>query len=207
MAKASRLKEDNGLKMPRHQAIGDRINALKPFADCINDHLEYGLTLAFDVSGFHSLRETAKGGAGSPDDPYYLGFVRGLLQVVDYVHDDDKIGLVCDYDTETAWGCYSHYLAVRRVHDDIRKKTVSLSFADDEYFPALQAADMLAFLSRLEAKRKFYRDYNMYSPLFVYLTDQRGVGHIQWEASFNNHERLKSTGEALGKLPKPRGRK
>ena len=38
MAKASRLKEASGPKMPRHQSIDERINALIPFADCINEH-------------------------------------------------------------------------------------------------------------------------------------------------------------------------
>lgn len=70
MAKASRLKEMNGPKMPRHQPIHERIEALKPFSDCINTHLEVGVSQAIDVKGFGQLTVQAKKGLGTPDDPY-----------------------------------------------------------------------------------------------------------------------------------------
>lgn len=38
-------------------------------------------------------------------------------------------------------GLLSHYQGVRKAHDVVRKKTASISFADDKYFPALQAAE------------------------------------------------------------------
>src|SRR5579859_5404185 len=91
MAKASRLKENNGPKMPRHQKIEERIEVLTPFADCINQHLEIGLIQAIDIEGFNGLTKEAKAGIGSPDDPYYLAFARGLLEIIDYVQEDDKI--------------------------------------------------------------------------------------------------------------------
>src|ERR1700730_4447240 len=69
MAKASRLKEMNGPKMPRHQPIEERIEALKPFSDCINTHLEVGVSQAIDVKGFGQLTVQAKKGVGATDDP------------------------------------------------------------------------------------------------------------------------------------------
>jgi uncharacterized protein DUF3800 len=143
LAKAARLKEACGPRMPRHQTFKERIDALIPFADCINEHLEIGLVQAIDVKGFRSLQAEAESGMGSPDDPYYLAFTRGLLEIVKYVHGDDRISLVCDDDSETAWSCYAHYRAIRKNHEETRIKTVSLSFANDEAFPALQAADMV----------------------------------------------------------------
>jgi len=137
MAKASRLKEANGPTMPRHQPIEERIDALIPFADCINEHFEVGLLQALDVKGFNKLTDEAKKGLGSPDDPHYLAFARGLLEIVGYVQGDDKISLICDDDIQTAWDCYRHYRAIRRADSDVNSKVASLSFADDEYFPAL----------------------------------------------------------------------
>jgi hypothetical protein len=108
MAKASRLKEANGPKMPRHQPIEERIDALIPFADCINEHFDVGLLQALDVKGFNKLTDEAKKGLGSPDDPYYLAFARGLLEIAGYVQGEDKISLICDDDIQTAWDCYRH---------------------------------------------------------------------------------------------------
>jgi hypothetical protein len=200
MAKASRLKENCGPNMPRHQSIDDRIAALIPFADCINTYLEYGISSAFDVKGFKSLSPQAKRGIGNPTDPQLLAFTRGIAEVCNYVQADDKLSLICDDDEATAWWCYAHYRAIRRVHDGLRDKVVSLSFANDRYFPALQAADMVAFLSRLEAKREFYGDYNMFKKLFDHLLKQRGAGYMRWFKMFANEEKLRDVGKGLEKL-------
>jgi hypothetical protein len=202
MAKASRLKEANGPKMPRHQPIEERIDALIPFADCINEHFDVGLLQALDVKGFNKLTDEAKKGLGSPDDPYYLAFARGLLEIAGYVQGEDKISLICDDDIQTAWDCYRHYRAIRRADPDVNSKVASLSFADDEYFPALQAADMVAFLSRLEAKRRFYDDFNMYLRLFNHAVRQRGANHIEWGLMFADEKKLVNLGKSMGQLKK-----
>lgn len=206
MAKASRLKEINGPKMPRHQPLDDRIEALTPFADCINEHLEFGLIQALDVKGFKSLTVAAKVGVGSPDDPHYLAFARGILEIANYVHGDDKISLICDDDENTAWGCYAHYRAIRKADQGVKEKIVSLSFSNDEYFPSLQAADMVAFLSRLEAKRQFYGDKYLFRPLFQNLVTQQPPGHMRWFKMFADEIALRDLGTSLGtlKIKKPR---
>jgi hypothetical protein len=154
------------------------------------------------VKGFKTLTVEAKRGLGSPDDPYYLAFARGLLEIVRYVQGNDKISLFCDDDIQTAWDCYRHYRAIRRVEPDVNSKLASLCFADDDCFPALQAADMVAFLSRLEAKRRFYNDYNMYVRLFNHTIRQRGADHIEWRMMFADEEKLVDLGKSMGRLKK-----
>ena len=207
MAKASRLKLNNGPKMPRHQSPEERTDALVPFADCINEHLEIGLIQALDVRGFQSLTVAAKAGIGGPNDPHYLAFARGLLEITKDVQADDKISLICDDDEQTAWGCYAHYRAIRRADDEVRKKVVSLSFANDEHFPALQAADMVAFLSRLEAKEQFYGDKYLFRRLFDHLVAQQPAGRMEWFKMFANETKLKDLGISLGNLKTKRPRK
>jgi len=206
MYKASQLNKIVGPRMPRHQPLDERIKALTPFADCINEHLECGLIQALDVKGFKSLTVAAKAGVGSPDDPHYLAFARGILEIVNYASDDDKVSLICDDDENTAWGCYAHYRAIRKAHEGVKEKIVSLSFSNDEYFPSLQAADMVAYLSRKEAKRQFYGDKYLFQPLFQILITQQPPGHMQWFKMFADESALKSLGTALGKLKikKPR---
>jgi hypothetical protein len=61
------------------QSLPDRIAALKPFADCINESLEFGLLQAWDVEGFKNLSQKAKRALGDPKDPYYTAFVMTFL--------------------------------------------------------------------------------------------------------------------------------
>jgi hypothetical protein len=82
------------------QRLEERIEALKPFADCICDDLELGLIQAVDVKGFKAIPTDAKKKIGNMQDPYYLVFVRGLLEVVDHAQGADVLSIICDYDFE-----------------------------------------------------------------------------------------------------------
>ena len=167
------------------QTLDKRIDSLKPFVDCINDNCELGLIQACDAAGFNSMSGAAKMVVGNPDNAHYLIFTRGMLELVDQFHrQGDKISLICDDDEETAEICYLHYKAVRRVYHKARTKIISLTFANDRYFPALQAADMISFLSRLQAKWEFYREEYDLRKLFEYLIEDRGAKHATWLKQF-----------------------
>ncbi len=60
MARIFDLNQTNGLRMPKGQSLNERIDALLPFADCINDHLEIGMIQARDVPGYIRLPLEAK---------------------------------------------------------------------------------------------------------------------------------------------------
>ena len=184
-----------GVKLPS-QSLPERMEALKPFADCINDHLEVGLLQAWDVAGFNSLPQKAKRALGDPSDPYYTAFARGLIELAGYVQADDRISLICDDDVETAWDCYRHYRGIKNAHDDIRNKTVSLAFADSKVFPALQAADMSAWLTRREARRQFYGDDFPMQDLFEYLTAPHKPIKMKWLEMFGSKDVIKHLADA-----------
>jgi hypothetical protein len=207
MARASRLSEKHGDKMPRHQSADQRMDTLLPFADCINEHLEMGLIQAWDVAGFNALSAEAKRGIGSPDDPYYIAFSRGLTELDDYTQPDDRISLICDDDVMTALDCHRHYRGMGNAYPKLRQKMVALTFANDEYFPALQAADMVAFLSRLEAKAQFYGDRYSFRRLFDYLRRERGPGKMIWKYLFANESMIRQLGRDLEEKTKQVGRK
>jgi len=191
MKRASRYSRSWG-SVPK-QSHAERMEALKPFADCIGENLELGLIGAWDVKGFKAIPPDARAKIGNVQDPYYLAFVRALLELVDYAQGDDVLSVVCDYDMETAWDCYRHYQGVRRAHDVVRKKTASISFADDRYFPALQAADLMAFLARHEARAQFYqKGRNEWFPLFDYIVRDRGAGRMRWLKMFADEKKTKT---------------
>lgn len=96
MARASRLSEKHGENMRRGQTADERMDALLPFADCINNWMQLGLIQAYDVRGFNALTAKAKRPIGNPSDPYFLAFARGLLELHDYFSPDDRVCLICD---------------------------------------------------------------------------------------------------------------
>jgi hypothetical protein len=201
MKDASRLFQKVCERMPRNQTEQERNDTLIPFADCVNQYFEHGLIQAMDVEGFNSLSTNAKHLLGNTVDPYFIAFTRGLLELVHYVHGDDKISVICDDDKDTALDCYKHYRGVRRAHAEVRDKTVSLTFADDKYFPALQAADLVAFLSRLESKMRFYGDRYSFRKLYLSLTTDRGAGFTTWGAVFADKKMLQALSDGLDRKP------
>jgi len=182
MVKASRCSRKWG-NVPK-QSLQERIEALKPFADCISENLELGLIQAWDVRGFKAIHPDALAKIGNPNDPYYVAFARAMLALADYAQADDVLSVVCDHDEETAWNCYRHYRGIRKASDKVRKKTASISLADDKYFLALQAADMVAFLTRLESRAQFYGITNEFIILFNYMVKSRGSTKMQWQKMF-----------------------
>jgi hypothetical protein len=179
----------------------ERIEAMKPFVDCINTKLDFGIVQALDVKGFNGLSKTLRAGLGNPNDPYFVAFMRALIELTERVQAADRISLLCDYDIETAWDCYRHWKGIRQAHNLISKKTISLTFADDEYFPALQAADMVAYLARLEAKRQFYGTPHSYRKLLDYLIDKRSPNStIKWGVMFAGEQLLRSMSTRADKI-------
>lgn len=202
MARGMKLSRRYGPKMPANQTAGERTDALIPFAECINLHLEYGLIQALDINGYNGLASHLRQAMNSePRDPFNLAFARAMMELNQYTHQDDRISLVCDDDAETAWDCYSHYRTVCRVHDEMRRKCVALTFANDQYFPALQASDMVAALARLEAKRRFYKDSYSFRRLFRTLATER-PNNMKWGAVFADQEKLLDLGRKMAATEK-----
>jgi hypothetical protein len=65
------------------------------------------------------------------------------------------------------------------------------------HFPALQAADMLSFLCREQAKLQWYGESYEYRDFFRYLSDPRGTSQIQWRVAFKNKADLQKLEKSL----------
>jgi hypothetical protein len=160
----------HGPMMPRDQTIDERMAVLMPFADCINKYLEIGLVQTWDVTAYAGLPTEAKARLGGSQDPHYLAFIRGILEMEELLDEEDRVSIICDDDVVKSWNCYLHYRAVCSALPELNKRFAALSFARDENFPALQAADMVAFLSRLQANGQFHGEKNEWFDLYNHLT-------------------------------------
>lgn len=170
----------------------DRLEALKPFADCINKHLEIGMIQAWEVEGNSGQWSVLQNQAslGKPDDPYFVAFVRAMIELAKYVGDDGCISLICDHDQETALKAYAHWRGVCNVDPELNKKIVALTFADDKHFPALQAADFASWLARREAAYVLHGKTYKFKPLYDYLTaTRRRDFRCSWSYCFADKEK------------------
>jgi hypothetical protein len=193
MARVLQLSQANGPKMPSGQTLDERIDALLPFADCINDHLEIGLVQSWDVKGYNKLSIDVKKNLGGSHDPYQLAFIRGLLAIKDYAGKDDVINVICDDDEVTAWDTYMHFRAIFKALPEYKSNFVGISFAKSQHYTPLQAADMVAFLVRREADARFWNKPNEYKRLADYLMTNHEPGPqrvMQWYSVFAGEQDL-----------------
>jgi len=192
----------HGPRLPRDQTIDQRTDALLPFADCINKYIEIGILEAWDVKGYASLPLDVRIRLGGSPDPHYLAFVRVILETVARLREKDTIGIVFDDDLLKAWDGYLHYRAVCKTLPEMKKRCSSITFARDEDYPALQAADMVTFLARLEANSRFSGLPNEWGKLFKHLITNPAPrdGLMRWYSSFIDE---KGFSELAAKLSKP----
>lgn len=178
------------------QSPKERINDLKPFADCVNDYLGVGVATVFEVSGYTSFAQDSKKLLGGADNPFYVQFLRTIMLLAEFAR-SEKITIMCDEDEETALNCYRLYRRVKEINPKVGKRLAAISFADDVNFPALQAADMLSFLCREQAKLQWYKEPYEYRDFFRYLTDPRGTSALQWQVIFKDKEALQQLEKSL----------
>jgi hypothetical protein len=174
----------------------ERNRVLQPFIECIRKHFELGIAITVDVEAYKKWPPQARKRVGGSDDPHYFAFLCGATGPAKHLtNDEDRFSLVCDDDQSTAMNCYRLYSRVRAINDELRRKMISITFADDDVFVPLQAADLLASLCRLEAGRRFHRDYYEYMRSFTALTCP-GSG-MYWAVSFYGEERINNLGDKL----------
>jgi hypothetical protein len=179
------------------QTLKERINELKPFADCINDYLGIGISCVFEVTGYTSFAQESKQLLGGVDNPFYIQFLRTVLLLAEYAKPDENVAMTCDEDEETAWNSYRLYRRVKELDPRAGKRLKAITFADDENFPALQAADMLSFLCREQAQLQWHGIHYEYEEFFRYLTDERGTSSVKWKVAFKDKEDLSKLEKSL----------
>ena len=166
----------------------ERIEALIPFIGCIRKHLAVALGCWVDVKAFNNLPANFFRVYGR--DPSFMAFVRTLLKVVEFTPDGDKAVLVCDEDEETVVNFYRLYRRIKKVIPEVKRKFAAISFCDDNYVFAVQAADFVASMVRLDALAKRDKKKNDYLPLFKALTAEPDRKHERiWYAGIGRGDK------------------
>jgi Protein of unknown function (DUF3800) len=106
-------------------------------------------------------------------NPLFLSLfilVMNSIDVIDAVNKTYSIGLVIDDDPQYAKDCYDLLLSLKRDFQRVRDRVTAMTFGNDAAYPALQAADMIAFESRSLMLAKKANPDTEPSPTFVALT-------------------------------------
>jgi hypothetical protein len=142
------------------QTATQRIEALAPFVTAIRKSLGFGVAVAIDCRAFRNLPESDR--AILKGEPHYWAFRMALLLIKQYAEHiyqfdpDIKVALCCDEEERYSVECLKLFINIRRTIPEMRERFTSIAFADDRYFPQLQAADIIASLARQEADRRFH---------------------------------------------------
>jgi hypothetical protein len=137
---------------------------LLPFISCIRKHLQIAIAFVVDVRMFKKLPPHFFQVFGR--DPSFLAFMRVMMHVGEFAAGKDRIMLICDEDEQTALTFYRLYRNYKRVWPGMRNRLVGISFTDDRHLFALQAADFVASLIRLETTSRLTKRKYDYKKLF-----------------------------------------
>lgn len=85
-------------------------------------------------------------------DQQYCGFEICVRCIVDSYLATDAFHIACDLTEDYAQGCLSLFNLLRLRRPDFKRRLLAISFGDDTYIAALQAADIVAYCSRAKAE-------------------------------------------------------
>ena len=183
---------------PKRKAIGiaNRIDALLPFANCIRKHLQVITGIAVDVQAFRNspshLREVWS------DDPIYMAFAAVVMEILGPLNEGDRISVIYDDEEKVGLTVFRLYRKIKISYPSARRQLASISFADDNVFTGLQAADFLASLIRLEAQKRFNGEVYEYGDLFSAIATEPREGEKIWgsPALFCDQKRIEEIAKA-----------
>lgn len=118
-------------------------------AKLLHSSVNFHVVSPVKSSSFKNSPESVRRGLANPQ---YIGF-EGCMKAVVSGTTEDKIAIYCDSSEEYSPLCLKMYLKMRNLDEEFKNKCVSLTFAEDEHFPPLQAADMVAYCARTDYTR------------------------------------------------------
>lgn len=148
------------LHLSKHslKATDKQLAMFKAFIGVIKRTIHKGFAYSVDVPAFDGLHKSVRRELGG--DAHYLAFSTTLLGVVDYASKlpYPAVAVVCDDDPSKVCESYKWFNRFRQDAARPQNRDVlrSIAFADDKYYPQLQAADLLSWVTRAEASHRFF---------------------------------------------------
>jgi hypothetical protein len=164
-------------------AEAERDALLLRFAAIVNKHAGPCVGAAVDAAHY---RKMASDFRKRLTNPHYLGFeqvVREVVGLSNVAGQQHTIGLIVDDEEEYSIECYRLLTKLKLRNPDMRNRLTSLCFANDNTYPPLQAADLLAHVTRHELIRKSVEPGRTPGALYSALTiNHRGSQPLFFDA-------------------------
>jgi len=189
--------------------IGRKLDMLREFILLIRSHTEAGFGVALDAKHYREVVKTIRAVAAGeglkarPFNTQMFCMARIVRMVMQYLEtsvpeDQRQTSLVFDDDEQYSRTCYSLLCELKKRVPAIKRCIVNISFADDQWYYPLQAADLLSYASCNELKKgeKGWSDTNVYRDL---LKDADSVYGKRYLSEFwsDNEEDSKALMDAI----------
>lgn len=158
--------------------IDRKLDMLREFILLIRKHTEVGFACALDAKHYREVVKTIntvaaeEGLKTKPFNTQMFCMARIVRMVMQYLEESvpeeqRQTSLVFDDDEHYSKTCYALLCDLKKCVPAIKKSIVNISFADDEWYYPLQAADLLsyAFRNELKKREKGWKETNVYSDL------------------------------------------
>lgn len=192
----------------------ERAMHVRPFIKSVVENLNgIAIAVSVDVEAYKKATELHR---EFSEDPHYFAFCLVVARILSFfsIPKALSVGLIFDDDEQTAIRCYQ---LLRKMKFEIpeAKRITSICFSDDKDSPQVQAADLFAYLSRLEATKIFANEPYDYESLFRAFGERMPDGrHLCMHAEFLGEPHLrtfmKKHASAIFslrvRLPRPGGR-
>ncbi len=166
-----------------NNAEAERDALLLRFAAIVNKHAGPCVGAAVDAAHYRKMPSDFR---ERLTNPHYLGFeqvVREVVGLSNVAGQQHTIGLIVDDEEEYSIECYRLLTKLKLKNPAMRKRVTSLCFANDNFYPPLQAADLLAYVTRQELIRKSLEPGRTPGALYSALTiKHRGTQPIFFDA-------------------------
>ncbi|MBI3408078.1 MAG: DUF3800 domain-containing protein [Planctomycetes bacterium] len=124
----------------------DRDDLLETLGQLLVDRTAFQSLSPMDVSHFRALPSDDQ---KRFKDLVYAGFdalmTTLMTDAANFQKPEHRFHLIYDLSEEYSSQCLKHFNKLRRMHESYRQFFPSLTFADDQEFPPLQGADMVAY--------------------------------------------------------------
>jgi hypothetical protein len=164
-----------------------RILDILPFVRAVRDKLELAVIFAVDIKAYKTAPSIVREAFG--DKPDYFAFYETIVRILKHfaLPKNYEVALVHDENDEQSLRFYQMLRKMKLEIPEVKKRITSICFCSDVAHPALQAADLIAYVSRKEADRRFFgKDYE-----FKALFDE-------FESTSASGKRLNFTGGFFG---------
>jgi hypothetical protein len=140
-------------------------SVLSEFCKIIRDHILIGFAVGMDTKHYRAIPKDRKKGMPKPDTACLqrlLRLIRNRLHKEQY---NGRISVTLDEEEGQVIHLYGEILRLRRANPDLGRYIGAACFADDEFIPPLQAADVIAGLTYLWFKERMAGTANASEPL------------------------------------------